>query len=863
MKKFLLSCVALAACTTMAMAQELPAYPDKLDFTLNGEKELTGVTVSQTMVPYDGSECLTIKITGESDADVITMDFVTPEGWDYSLIDSMIGGANSPFKTRSGESDHWLPVNSIEKSYKEGNSFSFPVNGKDSYATIYLVKGDNFWEYSIDIEFKVSKAGGSEKEMPEYPEALDITLNGEKELAGVTVTQTIVPYDNVDYLAVNVNGETDADFITLDFATPAGWDYMLVRSDYDGESEEIEPLKAKAPAKDDEELWMDASMAQWYGVAPGNSLTFPVDGEEWTGMALLVKGEEAYMANIDFIFQVSKTGGSDVPGDNPALPNHLEYTLNGEKEIKGIVVRQLIDETTHVFSVTGECDYDKITLTFETPEGWDGLMIADTWGEGEIGTVKTRGTEMIPVKDILGQGFVEGNSITYKTDGEAQWGSIALIKGDMACSTFIDYDFTVSKSSGPDVPGDNAPLIPESIGITTYAEGLIVEQEKDPDDGSIYIDVTGSIAEEEYELILDVPSGWDGYVILPYSENVTVGDHNIGPRKIAATDHEWVPIKYVLDEGYIKGNKITVKVTSNWEFAYAYLYKDEKVDNNAFIAITSKVGQGSGNLIEDNQKAYDAVIAELEALQAEYEEAVEEIKKTNPDFDFTEWEEIGNMIEQYKGWAAQALASANEEGESFFFPFDGEEIEGYIAMMVMASQPSPEFPETFDVTLSDNNGVEVSQSIEQDVYTISVSGKSEQEEITLTIAVPEGWDGFICMSEDNSDIEPLSTRAEESEWWPVESMLEFGAVESNSVTFPVDGEEHFGQFLLVKNGLADVANQINVEFIVEYSDPDGVSSINATDKTSYYDLNGNKISNPKNGMYIKVVDGKASKVILK
>lgn len=75
MKKVLLSCMAIAVGATMAMAQDEPVYPTSLDFTLNGEKELSGVSVSQNMVPYDGTECLSISITGECSADAIKYGF--------------------------------------------------------------------------------------------------------------------------------------------------------------------------------------------------------------------------------------------------------------------------------------------------------------------------------------------------------------------------------------------------------------------------------------------------------------------------------------------------------------------------------------------------------------------------------------------------------------------------------------------------------------------------------------------------------------------------------------------------------------------------------------------------------------------
>lgn len=440
MKKVLLTCMAFAAGTAMIVAQTedypaAPTYPNTLDFTLNGEKELPGVTVSQTMVPYDGSECLTIDITGECDANVITMDFQTPEGWDYALIDSQINGEDAPFTTRSKESDFWVNVKDVA-GYKKGNYFKFPVNGKQSYGTIYLVKGDYVWAYSIDITIAVSKIEGSDKN----PDALK-------------------------------------------------------------------------------------------------------------------------------------------------LPEALEYTLNGEKELPGIKVRQQIDDSYHLISITGECDSDKITVSFATPEGWDGLMIADFFGFGEISTVDTRSeVSLIPIENISGMGFQEGNTITFDTDGEANIGYIALIKGDMVCSTFIDFDITVSNANGSDNPIiTDAPEFPTEVNVTTYAEGLEVWQGEEYE--ILTIRLKGEIAEETFDVVLDVPEGWDGFISLPYEDNIVIGESGIGPRKTRADEPYWMEIDEVIDWGAEKGNKFTFTPNGEEQDVMIYLYKGDMVDIGNWISL--------------------------------------------------------------------------------------------------------------------------------------------------------------------------------------------------------------------------------------------------------------------------------------
>ncbi len=827
MKKVLLSCMAVAMGMAIAVAQDesypaAPAYPTTLDFTLNGEKELPGVSVTQTMVPYDGSEYLSIEITGESDANDITMDFTTPEGWDYTLIHSQVNGGDSPFKTRSDESDNWIELK-YASGYKKGNSFKFPVNGKESLGTIYLVKGDYVWAYSIDVSLKVSKSEGSgDSSVLQYPDALNLTLNGEKELPGVSVKQELVPFDGEDYLTVTISGECDAKEITLDIATPEGWDGMLTFSEY-GESGDIEPLKAKAPAKEGDDYWTPLMFAEWMGLKPGNTITFPVDGEEHQAMACLVKGDAYYTIQIDFVFDVKKSSGSgDEPVDpnNPSLPKSLKYTLNGETELPGITVKQQIDDTYHLINITGECDSDKITVTFDTPEGWDGLMIADFFGCGEISNLQTRGeVSMIPVENILGMGFQKGNTITYDTDGEANIGYIALIKGDMACSTFIDFEITVSKSGGSDQPGLDGPAFPESIGVTTFAEGLEVWQGEDYD--ILTIILSGEIAQESFDVVLDVPEGWDGFISAAYSDDTTIGESGVGPRKTRAEEIEWYDIEAFIDAGYVKGNKFTFKANGTQQDVEIHLYK-------------------------------------------------------------------GNMVD-----AANWIALENNEVTS-----TGGNVEPII----------PVFPETFELTVDSQNvsvwqggideidasGISLTEdelevlSMFMPEKAIVLNGSTEAENVTVDFDLPEGWLGVLpvkvnILAEDDYNL--LSTRANDFEPYPLNEFLDqiqmMGIFETpvepgNPLVFPTNEKKQvYGCYLYMYDDgtlagdpefagyYLDMANSFVIVVNVE-SKTSSVESINTIDSNAtYYDVTGKKIANPTNGIFVKIVDGKASKVIVK
>lgn len=295
MRKVLLSCFALAAGTAMAMAQGIPEYPESLNFTLNGEKELKGVSVSHTMVPYEGTKYLKYEITGKSNANVITMDFETPDGWDYPLIALIIDGEGSPFNTRSGESKHWYPVKDVTSmGYKRGNSFNFPVNGKDIYATIYLVKEDKVWEYSIDIEFNVSKAEGSGDvppgtEDPDIPESLNVTVINDD---GLEISQ----YKEEGALTLSIKGTTDDEEVNVILDVPEGWD-GFISTPYDDGIEIGESSFNPRNTRAQEIYWYPIEDLIEDGFIKGNRFTFKPNGKEQDVATYLYKGDDADMLN--------------------------------------------------------------------------------------------------------------------------------------------------------------------------------------------------------------------------------------------------------------------------------------------------------------------------------------------------------------------------------------------------------------------------------------------------------------------------------------------------------------------------------------------------------------------------------------
>lgn len=184
------------------------------------------------------------------------------------------------------------------------------------------------------------------------------------------------------------------------------------------------------------------------------------------------------------------------------------------------------------------------------------------------------------------------------------------------------------------------------------------------------------------------------------------------------------------------------------------------------------------------------------------------------------------------------------------------------------------YPETFDVTFSVQN-LDVNQT--QEVYGdytahyIIVTGETNADNVTMTLGVPEGWDGYVGISdiELEGEVEPLSFPATRSDavfnMYPL-SYLEDGEYPVHPVTdftFPVDGYDHYAMCYLVKDDMfCDAPIQINVT--LTKGEDSGISSIEAADADArYFNLQGVEVKNPEKGVFVKVSNGKAVKVNVK
>ncbi|MDE6682528.1 MAG: Ig-like domain-containing protein, partial [Muribaculaceae bacterium] len=467
------------------------------------------------------------------------------------------------------------------------------------------------------------------------------------------------------------------------------------------------------------------------------------------------------------------------------------------------------------------------------------------------------------------------------------------------------------------------PDFPEIFGVKVNGsfDPMNVKQDLD-EDGAYIISVSGLSENEDVKVEIEVPEGWDGFYGISMADFGGADTDSVKVKALAEGDEEEEPRAWVAEDIFTANpmfsnmtkdkNSFEFKADGNEEAAMLFLYKDDKVYVGVQILLEENVGK-MPVVPETIVIATDSEdVTVTEGIDEDFSCALytvagkTENNTINIEFEVPEgWDGfVGGFMDMSETSARKArdinpiewvplenfTLEGMETGNKFELPVGHNNIGQFMlykgnqadpANMFMVAvivekaevEPAPEFPESFDVKLSNNcEALKLTQGEEQGVYTISITGECDEEEVTVTIATPEGWTGLIGITDGEyvPDVnnEPLKTRAmedDEEEWMPLDMMKELmeGMKEGNSFKFPVDGDEHQGQFFLYKDNMAYMT-QIALNFEVAYNVEAGINAIEAANSVArYFNLQGVEVKNPENGVYVKVANGKASKVTVK
>lgn len=177
------------------------------------------------------------------------------------------------------------------------------------------------------------------------------------------------------------------------------------------------------------------------------------------------------------------------------------------------------------------------------------------------------------------------------------------------------------------------------------------------------------------------------------------------------------------------------------------------------------------------------------------------------------------------------------------------------------------FPESFEIVTNSSGIIVNGHYDEEDTnYWVEISGETNEETVEITAIVPEGWDGFISMNAYDMEDHPStfllrSAIDDEDNWMPIESLIEGGCKKTNTLTYE-PGQTILGAMYLYKGEKAYIGQFINISGEVSVGPNTSVEGIDVVDADAeYFTLQGVKVQNPDKGIYIKVSNGKATKVV--
>lgn len=168
----------------------------------------------------------------------------------------------------------------------------------------------------------------------------------------------------------------------------------------------------------------------------------------------------------------------------------------------------------------------------------------------------------------------------------------------------------------------------------------------------------------------------------------------------------------------------------------------------------------------------------------------------------------------------------------------------------------------FEFTPGNDYSGEINYDAENKVYEATFV--TTLESTPVTIIIPEEYDSAYYYLVDQEELTASQLRKADSIWVPEDQALEIHPfVKSNVINVPTDNTLHSYIVMFGKDGNVDMQaeNAERLDAISTY--PTGAALINAEGKVSFYDMNGLRVANPSNGIFIKVIDGKAYKVIVK
>lgn len=801
-----------------------------------------------------------------------------------TMSGTSIPSTNLTFTPAGGSASTVKPTDTANGA-KVNNTYQYTnTDGTESVVITWALSYYSFYIHSIDIEYEADLGGltpagisfskdsaagtmGEPFTPPTFnnPNGLDITwTSSNPEIA------TVDQEGNVEI----VGGGTVYIYAKAEDQTVNGVDYKGAEVRYQ--------LTATAVGNS------LAAMAKW---APklGNSIlvTCPLTVTYASGLTVFVVDPEGNAGQIDDQTNAGVTGSSAryAPGDIiPAgwtATNSNRYTLIWQgKPAKA--TEQTVVVYPEMTSMTPQDNNKVITLqhlTFSqyTPDG-----------TGKVNAVTENGT-VYQVQNPYGLPSLP--PATYDVTGVVQY----MVVGSTTYFYLAAIEYTA------------LPLeFPNPLRVTADVPTVTFEMTED-EEGIPLLKVGGVSVKENLTLNFDL-AGWTGVIAAKFNspgglvmQAKTTNWENI--TKDWPTLEEYKEQMSQMGSDIQEGTSLTFALTPA---AYmATLYSQDKVSLEAvfFIQIeTIKLDlPESLNISAEGQRGVK--IAQEPAgkgikvdvtgvssenpftLKIEAPEGFTEFMGAEATSTFNPTDKGWITVESFRSDITSNEANTPIRGTEFKFPADGT-AHTYKLFPVSGTQVNtsacieitvnveegiyvPEFPESLVITAVDQKYVTIQQDYDADegrLY-VELGGKSSTEEFTLSIQVPEGFDGYIGFAPNYGGMR--AARAAAPEGWP--TIEEYKAMMSEEYPDMVEGSEFTikcgGSGLILcptMDGAVDVTHGIMITATVEHDNTVGIAAVEAENAgVRYFNLQGAEVANPTKGIYVKVADGKATKVVIK
>lgn len=388
---------------------------------------------------------------------------------------------------------------------------------------------------------------------------------------------------------------------------------------------------------------------------------------------------------------------------------------------------------------------------------------------------------------------------------------------------------------------------------------------------------------------------------------------NKAPRKANKYTEEWPSVEELGESmpGLTEGTQIQVPADGEehgyYVFAgvegriYYYMVSltalAEKVVEPVFPAEGLKFTSEEGEVIsayDEDQEAFIAIATlatynDSAVINVEIPETFNKIYYTSLDYMYmksnkaprkaNKFTQDWPSLEDLKGEGGMPYLT---EGTQIEVPADGESHAYYVfagvdekifyypvMLMATATELEPQFPAE-GINFTSKHGTLHSFIVDGQQM---VAGELETTDAyaVIDIELPIGFNSVhhfdahydIDIDDPNDDDAPAYApkKATRFEGWATSEEMDVELTNDVQIQVPNDGRQHNYYVFLGKNGYIHQSPAL-VQVRV-YNRPTGVDGVEAAEEAEYYTLQGVKVANPEKGFYIKVANGKATRVYVK